>query len=38
MAPSWGLGSVATRDLDAWSVYAGLPAKFIKKRAQGIDA
>lgn len=31
-----GLGSVATRDLDAWSVYAGLPAKLIKKRKQTV--
>lgn len=29
-----GLGSIATRDLKAWSVYAGLPAKFIKERKQ----
>lgn len=27
-----GLGSVATRNLEPWSVYAGLPAKFIKNR------
>ncbi|MCW3849342.1 WcaF family extracellular polysaccharide biosynthesis acetyltransferase [Sphingomonas sp. LB-2] len=28
-----GLGSVATRDLDAWTVYAGAPALPIKQRA-----
>jgi putative colanic acid biosynthesis acetyltransferase WcaF len=27
-----GLGSVATRDLEAWSVYAGVPAVKIKDR------
>lgn len=27
-----GLGSVATRDLDAWSIYAGVPAAKIKMR------
>ncbi|MEZ0243280.1 MAG: WcaF family extracellular polysaccharide biosynthesis acetyltransferase [Sphingomonas sp.] len=27
-----GLGSVATRDLDAWTVYAGIPATAIKQR------
>lgn len=27
-----GLGSVASRDLEPWSVYAGLPAKKIKER------
>jgi putative colanic acid biosynthesis acetyltransferase WcaF len=27
-----GLGSVATRDLDAWGVYAGVPAVKIKER------
>lgn len=26
------LASVATRDLDAWSLYAGIPARFIRKR------
>lgn len=26
------LGAIATRDLDAWSVYAGIPARKIKKR------
>lgn len=31
-----GLGSVACKDLDAWSVYIGLPAKFVKKRKQTI--
>jgi putative colanic acid biosynthesis acetyltransferase WcaF len=27
-----GLGSVATRDLDAWTVYAGVPAVKVKER------
>ncbi len=27
-----GLGSVATRDLDAWSVYVGVPAVKVKER------
>lgn len=27
-----GLGGVATRDLDAWTVYAGVPATAIKQR------
>jgi putative colanic acid biosynthesis acetyltransferase WcaF len=27
-----GLGSVATRDLDPWSIYAGIPARRIKDR------
>ena len=29
-----GLGSVATRDLEPWTVYAGVPAKPIKQRAE----
>jgi putative colanic acid biosynthesis acetyltransferase WcaF len=29
-----GLGSVATRDLEAWSVYAGTPAVKVKERAR----
>jgi len=29
-----GLGSVATRDLDAWTVYAGVPAAKVKERRQ----
>jgi putative colanic acid biosynthesis acetyltransferase WcaF len=29
-----GLGSVATRDLEPWSVYAGTPAVKLKKRAR----
>lgn len=29
-----GLGSVATRDLDPWSVYAGVPAIKIKERSR----
>jgi putative colanic acid biosynthesis acetyltransferase WcaF len=28
-----GLGGVATRDLDAWTVYAGIPARKIKARS-----
>jgi len=27
-----GLGSVATRDLDPWTIYGGIPARAIKKR------
>ncbi len=27
-----GLGAIATRDLDPWSVYAGIPAKKLKTR------
>jgi putative colanic acid biosynthesis acetyltransferase WcaF len=29
-----GLGSVATRNLDAWTVYAGVPAVKVKQRRQ----
>jgi putative colanic acid biosynthesis acetyltransferase WcaF len=29
-----GLGSVATRNLDAWTVYAGVPAAKVKERRQ----
>jgi putative colanic acid biosynthesis acetyltransferase WcaF len=29
-----GLGSVATRDLEPWTVYAGVPAKPIKRRGR----
>ena len=29
-----GLGSVATRNLDAWTVYAGVPAVRVKERRQ----
>jgi putative colanic acid biosynthesis acetyltransferase WcaF len=29
-----GLGSVATRDLEPWTVYAGVPAKPIKRRVR----
>jgi putative colanic acid biosynthesis acetyltransferase WcaF len=29
-----GLGSVATRNLDAWTVYAGTPAVKVKDRKQ----
>jgi putative colanic acid biosynthesis acetyltransferase WcaF len=29
------LGSVATRDLDAWTVYAGVPARRVKQRMRG---
>ena len=27
-----GLGAVATRDLEAWGVYAGVPAKLLRRR------
>jgi len=27
-----GLGSVATRDLEPWSIYGGVPARLLKKR------
>ncbi|RXG85990.1 putative colanic acid biosynthesis acetyltransferase [Bradyrhizobium vignae] len=27
-----GLGAVATKDLDPWKVYAGIPARFVKDR------
>jgi putative colanic acid biosynthesis acetyltransferase WcaF len=30
-----GLGSVATRDLDPWTVYAGVPARKLKLRVVG---
>lgn len=33
-----GLGSVATRSLDAWGVYAGVPALKIKDRQRFLDA
>lgn len=29
-----GLGAVATRDLEPWTIYGGIPAKAIKKRNQ----
>ena len=29
-----GMGSVATRDLESWKVYAGVPAVFVKERRQ----
>ena len=29
-----GLGSVATRDLEPWTVYAGTPAVKVKERRQ----
>lgn len=29
-----GLGAVATRDLEAWSIYAGIPARKVKLRAR----
>ncbi len=32
-----GLGSVATRSLDAWTVYAGVPAVKVKERRRGED-
>jgi putative colanic acid biosynthesis acetyltransferase WcaF len=31
-----GLGAVATRDLDAWGVYAGVPAKLLRHRRRGL--
>jgi putative colanic acid biosynthesis acetyltransferase WcaF len=31
-----GMGSVATRDLDPWGVYAGVPAVKVKERKQVI--
>ena len=33
-----GLGSVATRNLDAWGVYAGVPALKVKERQRFLDA
>jgi putative colanic acid biosynthesis acetyltransferase WcaF len=27
-----GLGAIATRDLEPWSIYAGIPARKIKAR------
>ena len=33
-----GLGSVATRDLEAWGVYAGVPAVKVKERRQPLAA
>ena len=33
-----GLGSVATRSLDAWGVYAGVPALKVKERLRFLDA
>lgn len=32
-----GLGSVATRDLEPWGVYAGIPAVKIKERKRNLD-
>jgi hypothetical protein len=32
-----GLGSVATRDLEAWSVYAGVPAVKIRPRQRTLS-
>lgn len=32
-----GLGSVATRDLEPWFVYAGSPAKPVRKRTRTVD-
>jgi putative colanic acid biosynthesis acetyltransferase WcaF len=29
-----GLGSVATRNLDAWTIYAGVPAVKVKERVR----
>jgi len=33
-----GLGSVATRNLDAWGVYTGVPALKVKERFRFLDA
>ena len=33
-----GLGAVATRNLEAWKVYAGSPAAFIKERQRAVEA
>ncbi len=33
-----GLGSVATRNLEAWTVYAGIPAVKVKDRERHTDA
>jgi putative colanic acid biosynthesis acetyltransferase WcaF len=33
-----GLGSVATRDLEPWGVYAGVPAVKVKERKRPVDA
>jgi putative colanic acid biosynthesis acetyltransferase WcaF len=33
-----GLGSVATRDLEPWSVYAGVPAVKVKERKRPATA
>jgi putative colanic acid biosynthesis acetyltransferase WcaF len=32
-----GLGSVATRNLDPWTVYAGTPAVKVKERRRVLD-
>jgi putative colanic acid biosynthesis acetyltransferase WcaF len=32
-----GLGSVATRDLEPWTIYAGAPAVKVKARRQAVD-
>jgi len=29
-----GLGAVASKDLDAWQVYGGVPARQIRERAR----
>jgi len=31
-----GLGSVATRDLKPWTVYAGMPAQKVKERRRTV--
>jgi putative colanic acid biosynthesis acetyltransferase WcaF len=31
-----GMGSVATRDLEPWGVYAGVPAVKVKERKQPV--
>lgn len=30
-------GSVVTNDLDAWGLYAGVPARFVRPRTPGLD-
>lgn len=32
-----GLGAIATRDLEPWTVYAGIPARKIKSRPRPMD-
>jgi putative colanic acid biosynthesis acetyltransferase WcaF len=32
-----GLGAIASKDLDAWQVYAGNPAKFVRPRRRHVN-